>query len=627
MKWNFPSNNYAQVTGITESGVETFRGQPLPSFAREICQNSIDATKKGEVTRIEFKHFQLNPKQIPDSIGLKDAFERSLDFWKGQNVSMYHDFFKKALEVINDKKIDFLRISDFNTTGLLGSEKNDHITPWNNLIKGSGVSDKYGTSGGSFGIGKLAPFTCSSFRTVFYSTVDTNGIEAFQGVSRLTSFKDKHGDTTFGIGYYGEKNNAPLLQAKNLDPSFQRGQNETGTDIFVAGFQYANTDWKREMVEAVLDGFLYAIFRGSLIVEIDDIHINKDTLPSLLEELAPIGGDKINSIINYYEILTSPSDWIEADFMNMGKIRLKLGIKEGYRRKVAMVRKTGMKIMDRGHISNVIPFAGVMSIEGDKINEFLRSLENPTHTAWQPKRLIGKENYAMEVLRNLGRFIIQALNDLSEMDGSEFIDLDVGGFLPDYSESDIFDKKDKRESLEKVISSVKKKKIEGFKRTLDLRPDDLESSEESLDGDGDEMSPTGSHEYSGKETDSDAPYGDLEITSDKGQIPQPSRSKVSVPASKVRVVCLDKKEGKYSIFFTPMISADNGELIIFMSAETEKYSAEILDVKCLGHAEISFGKNIISGFNFVKDNLIRLIVNINYDELCSLEVIANAIKI
>ena len=82
MKWNFPSNNYAQVTGITESGVETFRGQPLSSLAREICQNSIDATKKGEVTRIEFKHFQLNPKQIPDSIGLEDAFKRSL--WSGQ---------------------------------------------------------------------------------------------------------------------------------------------------------------------------------------------------------------------------------------------------------------------------------------------------------------------------------------------------------------------------------------------------------------------------------------------------------------------------------------------------------------------------------------------------------------
>lgn len=282
--------------------------------------------------------------------------------------------------------------------------------------------------------------------------------------------------------------------------------------------------------------------------------------------------------------------------------------------------------MDRARISNVIPFAGIMSIEGDKINEFLRSLENPTHTAWQPKRLIGKENYALDVLRNLGRFIIKALNDLTEMDGSEFIDLDVGGFLPDHSESNIFDDKDKAESLNKVISSVKKRKIEGFNRTLDLRPENLESSEVSLDGDGDEMDLTGIHEFSGKITDSDAPYGDMETTSDKGQIPQPSRSKVSVPASKVRVVCLDKKEGRYSIFFTPMISADNGELIIFMSAETGKYDAEILDVKSLGHSEVSFSKNIISGFSFVKDNLIRLIININYDDLCSLEVRANAIK-
>ena len=44
--WNFPSNNFGQISGIADSGVETFNGTPMKSLAREICQNSIDANLK-----------------------------------------------------------------------------------------------------------------------------------------------------------------------------------------------------------------------------------------------------------------------------------------------------------------------------------------------------------------------------------------------------------------------------------------------------------------------------------------------------------------------------------------------------------------------------------------------------
>ena len=42
--WYFPSNDYGENKGINDSGVATFRGTPLKSLAREICQNSLDAT-------------------------------------------------------------------------------------------------------------------------------------------------------------------------------------------------------------------------------------------------------------------------------------------------------------------------------------------------------------------------------------------------------------------------------------------------------------------------------------------------------------------------------------------------------------------------------------------------------
>ncbi len=35
--WNFPDNNYGQIVGISEAGIETFKGSPIISLAREIC--------------------------------------------------------------------------------------------------------------------------------------------------------------------------------------------------------------------------------------------------------------------------------------------------------------------------------------------------------------------------------------------------------------------------------------------------------------------------------------------------------------------------------------------------------------------------------------------------------------
>ena len=41
--WNFPGNNFGTLSGIGEAGIETFKGSPCRSLAREVCQNSLDA--------------------------------------------------------------------------------------------------------------------------------------------------------------------------------------------------------------------------------------------------------------------------------------------------------------------------------------------------------------------------------------------------------------------------------------------------------------------------------------------------------------------------------------------------------------------------------------------------------
>ena len=67
--WNFPGNNFGTLSGIGEAGIETFKGSPCRSLAREICQNSLDARlDPGKPVRVEFSLSYISPGDISSSI-------------------------------------------------------------------------------------------------------------------------------------------------------------------------------------------------------------------------------------------------------------------------------------------------------------------------------------------------------------------------------------------------------------------------------------------------------------------------------------------------------------------------------------------------------------------------------
>lgn len=162
----FPSNNGGEVKGISDSGIETFSGNSIKGLAREILQNSLDANKSSsEPAYVEFELFQMPFASLPGSASLEDAFRKAREFWERQTSKKAKKFFDQALDQINDP-VNMLRISDFHTTGLTGS-KEDYNTPWVNLTKSAGVSDKEKGTMGSFGIGKFATFLCLFFTHCF----------------------------------------------------------------------------------------------------------------------------------------------------------------------------------------------------------------------------------------------------------------------------------------------------------------------------------------------------------------------------------------------------------------------------------------------------------------------------
>lgn len=455
-RWNFPLYNYGRRQGISDSGVETFRGDRYRHLAKEICQNSLDAVDDREqAVQVEFEKIEIKKSKIPGYLRYEEVLDQCYKTSR-DGAGKVREFFDYAKEILKKETISVLRISDFNTTGLLGS-KEEKDTPWNDLIKAAGISNKGGEDGGSFGIGKYAAFACSNLRTVFYNTYDTDGINAFQGVVEVINFVDVDGRERDGEGYFALGNkNEPIYRDLSLDNSYKRGE-KTGTDIYVIGF-IEQEDWIESIIYAVVDSFLLAIYNGKLEVKVSDTLINKDTIGDIIEN--QINYDKADisrSPLDFYRVLTSEETTVKdfplsehkGDYL--GKFRLYLLVdNELTSRKVLMSRINGMKVFEQDRFPRGIPFSGICILQDREINNYFRKMETPEHDAWKadqysedPKEI----RQANETRLKLVRTIRDELNRMAAETTLDETDVDdLGMLLPDL-EDDFLGNKGLRESL------------------------------------------------------------------------------------------------------------------------------------------------------------------------------------
>ncbi|MHB1841838.1 MAG: hypothetical protein ACYCO4_01785 [Sulfobacillus sp.] len=378
--WNFPPNNYGQTDGLHNPGQEYFVG--MPSLAREILQNSLDAHASGAPpVEVEFSVVSVPTTDIPGHHELVAAMTACRTV-RG-NDPRTKDFFERAVQLFKGPSVALLKIADFNTTGLLGSDDPEGPTDWNHLVKAVGSSGKAGDAGGSFGIGKHAPFVCSPVRTVFYDTLDIKGRRAFQGVANLITHTGQDGHPTQGTGFYGVKDqNRPITDRSLVPETFRRDR--PGTDIWVVGFE-PDPDWKHSLVESVLDNFLLAVYYGELVVRVGGQLVDSATLPTLAETLAPEGRTKA-----YFDVLSADSTKVfnekPPDKVGIpGSLSLRLLVGPNLPQTVLMARSTGMKIFDKGDF-RAAGFAGIFTALGTELNQALKSMEPPEHNRWEPMR-------------------------------------------------------------------------------------------------------------------------------------------------------------------------------------------------------------------------------------------------
>lgn len=409
--------------GAIAPAEEHFEGSTAEAaVVRETGQNSIDAVRGDGPVRMEFEIATMATGDIPGIGALRKHLAQVAKATEGQAG---HDRMKRAAELANEETITVLRISDYGTTGLTGTERiHDSKSPLSALTRGSGNSSDDGTRGGSFGIGSAVGPMASELSTVLYTSLPEDADETvFAGYSRLASHTDDDDIVRGGDGFFTrlEADDFDYLRPAPVLSPFP-ARTEPGTDIYILGFRMAANDPHLEGIrDAAIDNFMVAIDRGKLEVR----------------GLAPGGSWELTAgtIQGYaehrpesrafYRALQDPTPDVRQS-PRLGEVKLYVNIDETLKKSLHTItmRRPLMRIGTFRHRSVSAKYAAVLVCADEKGNKLLRKLEPPPHDRWDPGRSPEDGGPAVSELKRFVRESLRArvrdeLGDVVEIKGLE----------------------------------------------------------------------------------------------------------------------------------------------------------------------------------------------------------------
>ena len=621
--WKFPVNDDAPFNGLSNLQ-EFFKANKIASLAREICQNSLDAVlDDNKPVEICFEKLDVPTDTIPDINGLRKNLELAYKFYSTKENVRDKEYFKAAIDVISNETISILKISDYNTKGLLGSHERDMSkmikTPWGGLTRGQGFSAKTDGAGGSHGIGKNAVFTCSSLGTVFFSTYDMKEEQAWEGLAILASYFDDDNHQTIGTGYLNsEQANIPVLdkQFNEIPGNEIRTDAHYGTDIFIIGLIPTETSLSQSIIVSAIDSFFIAIHEKKLRITVKNENTSITLDDSNLFSLATDYTDQIKKETNdYLEVIKSNATvaFVEDNFMDLGSIELYLNIKNPeFKKRVAVVRKNGM-LIKYWKISSSIGSAGILILRGKRLNEMLASVENPTHTSWDLEHVgLEKRHQIDGVLKRLRAFLAEKYDSLISDVDEESVDSSTGDFLPDIGEGESNNKQDVLSS--EIVEAQKPRRVKPRSvihqepvtqedGTVDYEDsDDTNQTEEIPD-----LSGTG---HADGDSSSDGDGGGNTPGNGDGPIPsEQNRTKAKIKVASMRILFYPKnvEKGEWILVYTPKIDANNVTMKLSISGESQTIESKLISAICPGN-NLSVENDTISGFNCAAGRTIRFIL-------------------
>ena len=479
VKWIFSSlGEVPDIEGHTTGDVETFKSNIIDNLAREICQNSLDAKNKTLSDDIpvvvKFNLAEIKKKDHDLLLEYEHCLELCDFFWKDNQEKRVHDFINKASSVLQNNSIKILIASDYNTEGLTGSNieltDNKSKSNWKALVNGKGISSKNDNqAGGSYGIGKNAPFACSDLSLVCYNTYAIDGKSAFEGIAKLATFKDDKDNLTHATGHYRKEEHSssrpitPEIKCSIRDLCDKRDNNNFGTDIMVIGCDNLieeNEDWELQLEHSVIKNFLLALMNNQLIVYIGDKELSKDSIEKIIEEYRTNNNNNtVAQIIRLYDTYVSPDITEEFSIAEENDLLICFKADKTYKKEIFNFRTTGMLI---GLTNRSIwqAFSAIVIVKGELLDKKLRQAEPPKHDKWDSK-LVEDKNERKEVnkyIKDIKEKVKQLIDAQCKTEVLMTQDSGLGEYLPDTLD-DLTSKKggtDKLKPLQQIAGNPKK---------------------------------------------------------------------------------------------------------------------------------------------------------------------------
>lgn len=472
-KFVFSDLGASDKVGVNDVGIGVFKKKPYIGLTKEILQNSTDAYDPSlppdTPVKVRFELVYIERDDIPDVEYLNSVIHKCYEYYSegddGVKLKVIQDAADKYLS--QPGKVPVLKISDYKTTGLCGvrAEKGSN---WSGLVRERSATNKSNNSSGAFGVGKFAPYTFSSLRTVFYSTKTVNDEIAFQGKALLTTFKEDN-KLKHNIGLFADINSEnydAVLTIDDIAPVFRR--EEPGTDIFVLGFD-KDDNWMEQSAISVIEYFFYSIYKGKLEVEIVEgdkvIRVDQGNLGEQISEFKKYCDTHMSDDVSfrytapsYWKLLTSAHKAIKEPFIykgkNMGNYELYLLTGDDVtEKKVLEMRQAGMKIREDAAFRIPMNFTGIFIATGegamsdkpeDNISSFLRKCENQAHDDWASDEYSSDKDQkaiAKNIINEVHSIIFNAVKKEMPDFGKDSVDaFGLSEFLPNEESDD--DKKE-----------------------------------------------------------------------------------------------------------------------------------------------------------------------------------------
>ena len=448
--WRFPSRN-GGIDYVNDPSSTHFSDAPIAKLVRELIQNSLDAKHDGFADPVTVTFSETSVKR--GLIGgaalqrhLQSCLVRATDDDRPDMVDLYTN----ALSVIRQRDIPCLKVQDTGTMGL-----ND--ARWKALVIQEGaVSKGSGAPGGSYGIGKNAILNVSDLQTVFYSTRLVEGrkglVTKLQGKATLTGHSDPDGsdEGLQHIGFCSLQEDGPIM-GREIPEFFQLA--ETGTGVFIMGFNPHSSDWVDQVATAVIENFFHAIHHQNLTVEVipkdgSPVRIDHQTIDYLFERLTAIN----QNAVHYYRAIRDLSGddiAVTRRFRDLGQLRAYVVFAEGSPRRIAHINRNGMLITDSREqkVNPLAPrgrslwpdFVGVIVPDSDAGDLWLRKMENPSHDSLSSGHLRSEKDRReadrrlKQARRELGE-VIERRAEIGRYGEASNID-ELAGILPDQDDA------------------------------------------------------------------------------------------------------------------------------------------------------------------------------------------------